>query len=154
MTNPSSTIYQATLDHIREVIGYDFASLAFAQSAKDEFVITWQYVSGNLNDRYKRIQLQSGKGIAGMVFKTGKPLLVLDVEEELAQSERFQYPIIVSEQLASLAAIPLFELDRVTGVLLVGYRGNKIKKSEFVKLQQLLGGKFGDFEVIQLTSIE
>lgn len=152
MTNPSSTIYQTTLDHIREAIGYDFASLAFAQSAKDQFVITWQYVSGNLNDRYKRIQLQSGKGIAGMVFKTGKPMLVLDVAEQLAQSERFQYPIIVSERLCSLAAIPLFELDRVTGVLLVGYREtNKITESEFVELEQLLGGQFGDFEVKELT---
>lgn len=151
MNNPSATLYQTTLDGIRKAIGYDFASLAFAQSAKDQFVITWQYVSGNTNDRYKRIQLQSGKGIAGMVFKTGKPMLVLDVAEQLDQRERFQYPIIVSERLCSLAAIPLFQLDRVTGVLLVGYREKRITETEFHELEQFLGGQFGAFEVKELT---
>lgn len=151
MTTPSATDYQTILDRIRKVIGFDFASLAFAQSA-DQFIITWQYVSGNTNDRYKRIQLQSGKGIAGMVVKTGKPMLMLDVAEQLDQRERFQYPIIVSERLCSLAAIPLFQHDRVTGVLLVGYRENgRITQEEFYELGQLLGGQFGAFEVKELA---
>ncbi len=145
--------YQMQIDRLREQAGYDFVSLAFEQSAANGFVITWQYASGNLNNRYKRIVLQSGRGIAGIVFKTGKPMVVANVTESLKQSELFQFPIIVSERLRSLAAIPLFQHDRVAGVLLAGYREeNRMTKQALDQLMQSLGGSFGSFETKELSS--
>lgn len=150
--NSSSSQYQAKIDRLKEQMGYDFVSLAFAESAVNDFVLTWKYVSGNLNNRYKRIVLQSGKGIAGIVFKTGSPMLVSSVAKELNPQDLFNYPIVVSERLSSLAAIPLYLADRVEGVLLVGYRGDRRMTDEaFRHLHEALHGKFGEFVVKELT---
>ncbi|HIW31837.1 MAG TPA: GAF domain-containing protein [Candidatus Paenibacillus intestinavium] len=144
--------FQTKIDQIREQFGYHYISLAFAQSAADSFGITWQYASGNLNDRYKRIILQSGKGVAGVVFKTGKPMLVSRVKDELQKEDLFNYPIIVAERLDSLVAIPLFHMERVTGVLLVGYRGKETMTKQTIKdLCEFLDGQFGDFGIKELT---
>ncbi len=144
--------YQIQIDQLREQGGYDFVSLAFEQSASNGFVITWQYASGNLNNRYKRIVLQSGRGIAGIVFKTGKPMVVPNVLTLLPQEELFNYPILVSERLRSLAALPLFQHDRVAGVLLVGYREvDRMTKLALEQLQHMLGGSFGSFVTKELS---
>lgn len=144
--------YQQKIDHLREQMGYDFVSLAFAQSAADDFVITWQFAAGNLNQRYRRIVLQSGKGIAGLVFKTGKSMFVSSVADELNGQELYEFPIIVSERLQSLAAIPLYQYDRVAGVLLAGYRtSHKMTKQTFHDLLQCLNGQFGAFAIKELT---
>ncbi|MGG6310711.1 GAF domain-containing protein [Paenibacillus macerans] len=150
--NPTSCQYQAIIDQLKVRMGYDFVSLAFAESAVNDFVITWKYASGNLNNRYKRIVLQSGKGIAGIVFKTGSPMLVSSVADELKSQDLFNYPILVSERLTSVAAIPLYLADRVEGVLLVGYRADqRMSEEAFRQLHESLQGKFGDFDIKELT---
>ena len=63
--------------------GFDFVALALVQSAEHRFELKWEYATGNQSNRYKRIVLQTGKGVAGHVFKTGKPFLVEDVEKML-----------------------------------------------------------------------
>ncbi|WP_068785776.1 GAF domain-containing protein [Paenibacillus phocaensis] len=149
--NPTSSCYQDMIDQLREQMGYDFVSLAFAESAVNDFVLTWKYASGNLNNRYKRIVLQSGKGIAGIVFKTGSPMLVPRVVEGLPPQEMYNYPILISERLTSLAAIPLYLADRVEGVLLAGYRGEQRMSQDGVRrLYEKLQGRFGDFEIKEL----
>ncbi|PAE14536.1 GAF domain-containing protein, partial [Virgibacillus sp. 7505] len=80
---------------IRKRWKFDFVSLALVQPAEDRFVLTWQYVSGNMNDRYKRIVLHSGKGVAGIVFKTGKAILLQNVNSDIGTRDLFNYPIIV-----------------------------------------------------------
>lgn len=148
MSNLSADDYQRQIDGLREELGCDFVSLAFAQSATDGFVITWQYASGNLNDRFKRIVLQPGKGLAGYVYKTGKPIFVADVRKEINASDLFNYPIIMSEQLHSLATIPLFQADRVAGVFLAGYREeNKLTKEVMERLRQALDSRFDSFGI-------
>ncbi|WP_334077548.1 GAF domain-containing protein [Paenibacillus sanfengchensis] len=144
--------YQTIIDQLRKKMGYDFVSLAFAQSEANGFVITWQFASGNLNNRYKRIVLQSGKGIAGIVYKTGKPMLVQNVAEELNPGDLFNYPIVISERLSSLAAIPLYRLERVEGILLAGYReSNRFTREGLQLLNMQLQGRFGDFEVKEMS---
>ncbi|CQR56031.1 GAF domain-containing protein [Paenibacillus riograndensis] len=117
--------YQRELDQIRQALGYDFMSLALADPAEYDYVIRWKYASGNSNSRYKRIVLQSGRGIAGIVFKTGKPFLLYSVQEQVKQDMLFSYPIINSEKLKSIGAVPLWNDARVAGVLLGGFRGDQ-----------------------------
>ncbi|CAM4179149.1 GAF domain-containing protein [Paenibacillus macerans] len=149
---PLSSDYQFKIDQLREQAGYDFAALAFAQTAVNDYVITWQFASGNLNERYKRIVLQSGKGIAGIVFKTGIPILVTSVREQLNPKELINYPIVMSEKLTGLAAIPLYLADRVEGVLLIGCRGGQTMPQDTLQaLYGALHGRFGDFAVKELT---
>ncbi|EOS57345.1 GAF domain-containing protein [Paenibacillus barengoltzii] len=148
---PTSGCYQVMIDQLREQMGYDFVSLAFAESAIKDFVLTWKYASGNLNNRYKRIVLQSGKGVAGIVFKTGSPMLVPRVDEVLQPQEMYNFPILLSERLTSLAALPLYLADRVEGVLLAGYRGEqRMSQEDLLQLYEWLQGQFGDFEIKEL----
>lgn len=117
--------YQMELDHIRAALGYDFMSLAFAEPAEYDYVLRWKYASGNTSDRYKRIVLQSGRGIAGIVFKTGKPFLIPSVQKDVNPDTLFNYPITKMENLNSIGAVPMWNDARVAGVLLGGFRGER-----------------------------
>lgn len=148
MNNQPSFHYQEEIDRLRDRFRFDFVSLALVQPAEDRFVLTWQYASGNLNERYKRIVLHSGKGIAGIVFKTGKPMLIQNVAADLSSKDLFNYPIIVAERLKSLGALPLWEEKRVVGVLLAGFRTEyRLDEASFELFQRGLGTEFGAFGV-------
>lgn len=114
--------YQQQIEKIREAIGCDIIALALVQSAEDLHVLKWQYASGNISERIKKVVLQSGKGIAGGVFKNGKPLLISDVNDFTAKDDLFNYPVLSLENLKSIGATPLWHSGRVVGVLLGGYR--------------------------------
>ncbi|MNI19039.1 GAF domain protein [compost metagenome] len=144
--------FQQAIDSLREEFDFDFVSIALVQSAADQFVLTWQYVSGNLNNRYKRIVLHSGKGVAGRVFKTGKPMLIPNVKSELEPNDLFNYPIIVSEQLQSVCAVPLWKDGRVVGVLMVGFRGeDRLTESLVHKFQRAIDPSFGPYYTRELV---
>ena len=125
--------YQLELDRIRAALGYDFMSLALAEPAEYDYVIRWKYASGNTNDRYKRIVLQSGRGIAGIVFKTGKPFLLPSVQNDVEPDALFNFPITRMEQLNSIAAVPMWNDARVAGVLLGGFRGDRQASAEMLR---------------------
>ncbi|MNO31044.1 GAF domain protein [compost metagenome] len=152
MKDETNFEFQQAIDSLREVFDFDFASIALVQSAADQFVLTWQYVSGNLNNRYKRIVLHSGKGVAGRVFKTGKPMLIANIKTDLELNDLFNYPIIVSEQLQSVCAVPLWKEGRVVGVLLVGFRGeDRITDSLIHEFQQSIDPSFGPYFTRELV---
>ncbi|MCE3201140.1 GAF domain-containing protein [Paenibacillus sonchi] len=137
--------YQRELDQIRQALGYDFMSLALADPAEYDYVIRWKYASGNSNSRYKRIVLQSGRGIAGIVFKTGKPFLLYSVQEQVKQDMLFSYPIVNSEKLKSIGAVPLWNDARVAGVLLGGFRGDRqVNETMLRELQNTARRGIGD----------
>ncbi|AIQ75614.1 GAF domain-containing protein [Paenibacillus odorifer] len=125
--------YQIELDRIRAALGYDFMSLALAEPAEYDYVIRWKYASGNINDRYKRIVLQSGRGIAGIVFKTGKPFLIPSVQTDVKPDTLFNYPITKMENLNSIGAVPVWNDARVAGVLLGGFRGERQVTAEMLR---------------------
>ncbi|MFS0576033.1 GAF domain-containing protein [Sporosarcina sp. 179-K 3D1 HS] len=138
--------YQQEIEMLRELFKFDFIGLALIQSADQRFEHKWKYVSGNLSDRYKRIVLQSGKGVAGNVIKTGKPTLVEDVGMNFSADELFNYPIVVVEKLSSFGAIPLFKNNRVQGVLLVAYReGRQLTPQKFKEFREAVGPRFGPY---------
>ncbi|WP_033403800.1 GAF domain-containing protein [Paenibacillus fonticola] len=144
--------YQLAIDSLRERFLFDFVSIALVQSAADQFVLTWQYASGNLNQRYKRIVLHSGKGIAGIVFKTGKPMLIQNIESELDPGDLFNYPIVVAEQLKTVCAVPLWKESRVAGVLLVGFRaGGRLTPALLDDFRRQLDPSFGPFFTRELV---
>lgn len=144
MKNKSA--FQLELDRIRSNLDFDFMGLALAESAEYNYVIKWKYVSGNKNDRYKRIVLQSGKGIAGMVFKTGKPILIPSMDQYAESDCLFNYPIVQSESLRSVGAVPLWKDERVEGVLMGAYRDERQVTEEMLQhLEELTRKGIGDF---------
>lgn len=128
--------YQLQIEKIREALGCDIIALALVEPAENLHVLKWQYISGNISERIKKVVLQSGKGIAGGVFKNGKPLLVADVEKFTARNDLFNYPILKLENLKSIGATPLWHSGRVVGVLLGGFREPYLMTPE--RLQMLI----------------
>lgn len=108
------------MNNLRVSEGYDFAGVALYEHHMTSAPIKWHYVSGNLNDRYKMIILRKGRGLAGMVMKTGKRMIIADVVASLSPEDKIKYPILIAENLTAMVAIPLCYNNQVYGVLLLG----------------------------------
>lgn len=136
--------YQKKIEQIRDDFEFQFVALALIQPANDQFRLKWEYATGNKSDRYKGIKLQSNKGIAGIVFKTGKPMFIEDTQSLAETIGLYNYPIIMKEDIKCFGAIPLFKNNRVVGILLVGNRDEKkITQDGFTKFIHDVGPAFG-----------
>lgn len=138
--------FEQAIQKIKEQFQFDFVALALVQSVQFHFVLKWEYVLGNRSMRYKRIILQKGKGIAGNVFKTGKPMLMTNVETELSKGDLFNYPIVVAEGLTSFGATPLYREGRVEAVLLAAFRNTrKMTPERFDQFEIAVTEVFGTY---------
>jgi nitrogen regulatory protein A len=100
----------------------DFVGVAIQnQSGPD---VRWHYAVGNENDKYKRITVRYGKGIAGRVISTGRPIEVANFPNKIL-GKALEYPIMLAEKLVSAYAVPVFFEGMPKGVLLVGRRVSK-----------------------------
>ncbi|MTD29496.1 GAF domain-containing protein [Planomicrobium sp. YIM 101495] len=126
--------YQTQIEQLRSAAQYDFVAIALVEPAENQYVLKWKYGAGNLNDRFKKVVLKSGKGIAGIVYKTGKPLLIKNVSGFEDPTGLFNYPIVTFEKLRSIGAVPLWHNGRVAGVLLAGFRDTHKMTDEELEL--------------------
>lgn len=118
------------LDHIRRITRSDCVGMAEEIRTFDETLVKWTRMTGNMNNRYSRISVAPGKGVAGIVKKTGKPWIVEDVGKEIPLSEKHRYPIIINEKIVSFIAIPILKKGVPEGALIIGYRTpGRISKS-------------------------
>lgn len=138
--------FQQAVEDVREALQADFVGLALVDMRKYRHELKWRYVAGNISERYRKIVLSSGKGIAGLVFKTGKAVCAVDARSSMNGQDLFDYPIIVFEKLTGFGAVPLFKDDHVQGVLLLGCREpNQMTEQLFEKFKQTVGTRFGPF---------
>ncbi len=107
------------LENLRLQTGGDFS--AFACQDAEEAVIRWKYAAGNRNERFRRIVLRPGKGIAGKVLLSGR-LMILENYEPKQHDDPREYPILYAEELKSALGVPVIIGGRVKGVVLIGYR--------------------------------
>lgn len=94
--------------------------VAIAESSSDSQAIVWVYADRPLNDRYTRMTVSYGKGVAGRVMQTGTPFLCEDIDA--LPSPLKEYPIVLSEKLQAFAALPIATNSLFGAVLLIGYR--------------------------------
>lgn len=122
--------YQSIVDNIYQNEKFDFVGIAL-QSSKSPHSIKWDFVAGNSNEKFRKIVLRSGIGIAGLVVRTGKPFWDNNLNH-YEYSDEMYTPIAKSESLQSAIAVPIISplTGLVKGVLLAGYRSNNIKISE------------------------
>lgn len=116
------------LEDLKQQTSADFT--AFACQEPGENLIRWKYAAGNRNERFRRIVLRPGKGIAGKVLMSGRLMLLEDYKPKQHDDPR-EYPILYAEELQSAMGVPVIIQGRVKGVLLVGYR-NACKVEEKV----------------------
>ncbi|ARD48681.1 GAF domain-containing protein [Sporosarcina sp. P37] len=148
MTGQQSFNFQLAIDELKDTLHADFIGLALVDLKKHHYELKWRYVAGNISLRYRRIVLQSGKGVAGIVFKTGKPMVNENVENCVNAGDLYNYPIIVFEKLKSFGAIPLFQDDHVQGVIMIGYREvDRLTPAIFEQFKQTVGPQFGSFHL-------
>lgn len=138
--------FQHHLNQLRTEMKVDFAGIAMPADLVMQNDIRWLHVSGADNDRYQRIHLQKGKGIAGIVMKSGRNWLEREINDQTFTEDLFNYPIIRSEKLTSFLAVPLWKYNRVAGVLLIGNRAEH-RLSEHIEeeMEQYLAAGFGPF---------
>jgi nitrogen regulatory protein A len=106
-------------DQLMGKLRCDFVGLAL--QAEDGPEVRWHYAIGNTNDKYKRITLRYGKGIAGKVIATGRPMTINQFPEHI-QGKELEYPIMLAEKLIASFAMPIFKNGSPKGVLLLGQR--------------------------------
>lgn len=103
-------------------ISADFVGLALQNSEGPD--IRWHFAAGNRNEKYKRISVRYGKGIAGKVISTGSPITINKFPEDIS-GKALEFPIMLAEKLVYAFAVPVFYKGAPRGVLLVGRRTEK-----------------------------
>jgi nitrogen regulatory protein A len=114
-------------------IGCDFVGVAIQNEIGPD--VKWHYASGNLNDKYKRITVRYGKGIAGKIISSGSPLMIEGFPNHIL-GKTIDYPIMLAEKLISSYGAPLFFNAVPKGVLVVGKRKQHhfpVSEQEMVK---------------------
>lgn len=104
---------------LKKEVSCDFVGLAMQDEAGPD--VRWLYAIGNLNDKYKRIIVRFGKGIAGKVISSGSPMMMTDFPNDIP-GKMTDYPISLAEKLTATYAAPLFVNGIPKGVLLIGMR--------------------------------
>lgn len=126
-SNPSIDIIHVC-ESILTKIAADF--VGFALQNREGPDVRWHYAAGNSNDKYKKITVRYGKGIAGKVIATGSPITINHFPEKI-HGKALEYPIMLAEKLVFAFAVPIFYKGAPKGVLLVGRRTNTpISKGE------------------------
>lgn len=121
-------------DQLLGEIGCDFVGLAIQNQIGPD--IRWHYAAGNRNDKFKRITVRYGKGIAGRVISTGTAMMITNFPNAI-YGKTTEYPIMLAEQLISSYAVPIFYNGVPKGVLLVGRRQHySFPEIEQKKVQQ------------------
>jgi nitrogen regulatory protein A len=115
---------QDELDALCKITASDFSGLAWID--KHDSRIRWLYASGNSSERFKRLALKPGRGLAGLVLKLGRPIIIdagmTDFEISRVQ---YDYPIMLVEHLHAAIAVPIKIQDETRGVLLIGNRSER-----------------------------
>lgn len=106
-------------NQLKEDIGCEFVALALQNEVGPD--VRWHYAVGNLNDKYKRITVRFGKGIAGKIISSGSPMMLSNFPNDI-YGKITDHPIMLAEKLVSCYAVPLFFNFVPKGVLLVGKR--------------------------------
>lgn len=100
----------------------DFVGLALQNNVGPD--VRWHYAAGNMNNKYMKITVRYGKGIAGKVISTGRPVTVEGFPQNIS-GKALEYPIMLAEKLKTAYAVPIYFNGLPKGVLLVGKRTNQ-----------------------------
>jgi nitrogen regulatory protein A len=141
MIYPYNEEIQDELDSLCKITTSDFSGLAWIDQHDSR--IRWLYASGNSNERYKRLALKSGRGLAGLVLKLGRPIIIDAGTTDLELSRiQYDYPIMLVEHLHTAIAIPISLNDETRGVLLIGNRTDRLYEENDLQLVSNLVERF------------
>ncbi|MEG1906174.1 MAG: GAF domain-containing sensor histidine kinase [Gordonibacter sp.] len=142
-----SADYARTVEELKASYGFDFVAIGL--TAFLGAPLKWIYSAGATDERHHRIVLAPGHGIGGIVIKAGKPMMFVDIDEEIDPQEYSSYPIVFAEDLHSFCALPLTKTGRVVGALLCAYRSVDARNQQvYRQVISDLQGRLGDLGVV------
>ncbi|WP_052339204.1 GAF domain-containing protein [Gorillibacterium massiliense] len=114
---------QKEMAELKSELKLDFVAVALTDGEYRD--IHWRFALGANSDRYKKITVRIGKGMAGKVLQAKSPYVVTAFPEEV-QEEMLEYPIFLVESLRSGVGVSVDsfkpERSQAYGVLLIGQR--------------------------------
>lgn len=119
------------LEWLRDVTGSDL--VAFAAPGKQQSQWRWISALGESSDRFLRLAVQPGRGIAGAALRTGRTI-VLDRHRDAFDLRKADAPLLVTERLSSVAAAPVLLNGKAVGLLLLGSRSERDYDNDSVRL--------------------
>ncbi len=111
------------MEEVKESTEADFIGLAIYDVMTDE--IRWRLSIGASNDRYKRIVIRLGKGVAGEAIQLNRTIQINDYPNDVL-GDPIEYPILMVEHIKSTIAVPVASGLSIYGVLLLGQRTYRI----------------------------
>ncbi|MDQ0091446.1 hypothetical protein J2T12_004883 [Paenibacillus anaericanus] len=137
---------QWELEQLKNEMGLDFVAIALSDGQYRD--IYWRFALGAQSDRYKKIAVRMGRGMAGKVLQGMSPHVVLAFPEEV-QEEVLEYPIFLVESLYSGVGVSINSTIHVQnqayGVLLVGQRSRREFPEEDIMRVQACAGTLAGF---------
>lgn len=125
---------QTELQQLKSDMKLDFIALALADENYRD--IYWKIALGANTERYRKIMVRMGKGMAGKVLKTKAPYIVSYFPEEV-RDEMLEFPIFLIESLRSGMGVSVDssrpEQKLSYGVLLVGQREERLFSQQEVE---------------------
>ncbi len=145
--------FSRTVREIKDRYGFDFVSMGL--TAFIGAPLKWVYSAGATGERYRRIVLVPGRGIGGIVVKAGKPMMFVDIDEQIDPREYSSYPIVFAEDLHSFCAFPLERDARTVGALLCAFRSVSDRHEQvYAKLADDLDGTFCNLDIVTSDFID
>lgn len=142
---------QSNIEAIRATCKFDFVKIVFATKEFAPNNKKQVYATGNRSDRYMRIVVKKRNCLAGLVFKTGRPHFIINIDEELTNDELIYYPIVIAEKLKSIGAVPIISDDKVIAVVAAGFRSaNKMTDDVIECFQQQVTRTFHTLFTMEL----
>lgn len=149
---------QTELKQLKSELKLDFIAVALADTSYRD--IYWKIALGANSERYRKIMVRMGKGMAGKVLKAKAPHIVTHFPEEV-RDEMLEYPIFLIESLRSGVGVSVDssqpEQRLSYGVLLVGQREERVfshKEVERIEQSAAALAALYDHTAALLSSIE
>ena len=103
------------IGRIQETIYAEAVSVILHDEENSEFVFCWSSDQPDRTEKLHKIRFPSDQGIAGSVFRSGKPEMILDVNKDSRHFKKVDE--VIKHTTNSLIAVPLKTKDRAIGVL-------------------------------------
>jgi signal transduction histidine kinase len=127
------TILRIALDNVLEILNGTVGGILLLDEKNNTL---YYHVQRGLSARFvEEMRIPAGKGIAGSVLQTGKPVLVEDISKD---RRTIRPDLIDSEGLKGFVCIPLKSKEKVSGVMTIASAD---------------AGRFGSDDVSLLNSI-
>jgi signal transduction histidine kinase/ActR/RegA family two-component response regulator len=139
------TILQAVAEATRDVCGCDTARIALVDAQADAMVI--RYSAGDPAKPYAGFRIERGRGIGGLVWKTGEPFRTDDVAADTRITDDYG-AMMSADRVVACMVVPIRIGAQVEGLVYA----NNTRPRPFTEREQELVGRLADQAAIAVRN--